>query len=545
MAAATKAKSPKAAASTKTQAKAAKKEKTSTKKVSSIGNTSSDSVIKASIQSSKDHVDAHQLERALDALLQHETKKRNDEANKELFESDVSVQIQIGLLKPPSYAGPKPHRILLPHASRTSDDEPPEVCLIVKDSSKEWLQELLPHFTSHLGCIKKILTLTSLRTKHHTFAQKRALVAKYSHFLGDDRILPMLTAALGKEFYRHRKLVPVNLTRKEALPFTIQKALQSTHLKPSKGTCWTIAIGTIKHSSKELLENALAAISQSVEHVPQQWKNVLSLCLKTPSSMALPFYNQLPEQLLDLTTLRSEKEIQAELARKQAEEAEKRKERDAAKKEKRTRASDDKSPLLRALKKQKAAEEAKSDKAQVTEKVVAKATKTKDALKAKTTEKAASKLTKAESAKKEVKATKSDDKKKPVETPKAADKSEKKTPKRAESESKEDTSAKKAKKTPEKSVAKESIAAKSPSNASFMASSKFSGSKKGFVFKKGPQGLGYYKDQPPVVDTMAMEAILRMAKTQGGGGGRKKQSGGGKHSGGGFKGKKQHSRGRR
>ena len=542
MAAATKAKSPKAAASTKTQAKAVKKEKTPAKKVSSTGNTSSDSVVKASIRTSEDHVDAHQLQRALDALLQHETKKRSDEANKELFESDVPIQIQIGLLKPPGYAGPKPHRILLPHASRTKDDEAPEVCLIVKDSSKEWLQELLPHFPSHLGCIKKILTLTSLRTKHHTFAQRRALVAKYSHFLGDDRILPMLPAALGKEFYRHRKLVPVNLTRKEALPFTIQKALASTHLKTSKGTCWTIAIGTIKHSSKELLENALAAISQSVEHVPQQWKNVLSLCLKTPSSMALPFYNQLPEQLLDLSTLRSEDEIQAELASKQAQEAEKRKERETAKKEKRVRAADDKSPLLRALKKQKATEEAKSDKkTEETGKVIAKATKAKDALKAKaSSDTPASKTTKSELSKKEAKAAKSEalsDKKKQSEAPKGADK---KTAKRVEPELAEKTSSKKAKKTPERAVAKETaVAAKSPFNASFMASSKFSGSKKGFVFKKGPQGVGYYKDQPPVVDNMAMEAILRMAKTQGGGGGRKKQSGGG------FKGKKQHSRGRR
>ncbi|GKY92511.1 hypothetical protein MPSEU_000221400 [Mayamaea pseudoterrestris] len=543
MAAATKqaAKAPIAAG--KTQAKAVKKEKSSKNKADKTTSIS-DSVVKQSIQTSKTKIDSAQLKRALDALLQHETKKQEETSGKQLIESDVPVQIQIGLLKAPGYASPKPHRILLPHSIRTSNDDLPEVCLIVKDASKEWLQELLPHFPEHLGCITKILTLTSLRTKHQTFAQKRALASKYSHFLADDRILPMLPSTLGKEFYRQHKIVPVSLTRKEALPFTIQRAMSSTHLKMAKGTCLTVAVGTIKHSSDELLDNCLAAVAQCVEHVPRQWKNVLSLCLKTPRSMALPFYNQLPEQLLDVSTLRSQAEIDEEMKLKKAEEAKLKKEQAVVKKEKRA-LSDEKSPLLRALKKQKAAEE--ELKAKTLSKSEEKAQKD-DAKNSAGKEKAPKDEEKAPKDEKKAVVPPAGEKEKTTSKKESAAKSETpSTKKRDEPDQADKSSAKRAKKTPEKAVTtvekktKDAPAAPAAMNDKYIASKSFTGSKKGYVFKKGPQGLGYYKDQPPVVDTLAMEALLRMAKEKGrAGAGKKKHSGGG----GGFKGKKS-SRGRR
>ena len=55
-----------------------------------------------------------------------------------------------------------------------------------------------------------------------------------------------------------------------------------------------------------------------------------------------------------------------------------------------------------------------------------------------------------------------------------------------------------------------------------MAAKKFKGSKKGYVFKMGKQGLGYYVDVKPVVDRMAMEALKRSAKSQSRRGGQKK-----------------------
>ena len=65
--------------------------------------------------------------------------------------------------------------------------------------------------------------------------------------------------------------------------------------------------------------------------------------------------------------------------------------------------------------------------------------------------------------------------------------------------------------------------------ADFQPAKKFAGAKKGFVFKKGPKGLGYYLDRPPKV--MHRPGSARggqrgdWAKGVGGGGGGKKKGG--------------------
>ena len=61
----------------------------------------------------------------------------------------------------------------------------------------------------------------------------------------------------------------------------------------------------------------------------------------------------------------------------------------------------------------------------------------------------------------------------------------------------------------------------------FIASKKFKGSKKGYFFQNGKKGLGYYMDVKPVVDRMAMEALMRSAKKKGASG-RRKSGGGGR-----------------
>jgi ribosome biogenesis protein UTP30 len=44
--------------------------------------------------------------------------------------------------------------------------------------------------------------------------------------------------------------------------------------------------------------NILRTINDIVNHIPGKWKNVKSILIKTPSSIALPIYNQLPPQNL-------------------------------------------------------------------------------------------------------------------------------------------------------------------------------------------------------------------------------------------------------
>ncbi|KAL7526165.1 hypothetical protein ACHAXR_001356 [Thalassiosira sp. AJA248-18] len=198
-------------------------------------------------------IDSQLSDRALRALLKHHESSSSSE--NELLGNDLDVQVQFSLVRIPGNASPKPIRIEIPHplvklssgGDDAMDDEDDDhlqdisACLIVKEESKPWVQELITRFPTQLGCIKKVLGLQSLRTKHKSFLQRRELLARFDVFLADDRILPMLTKALGGKFFEKKKQpVPVKLTRGEALPFAVERCLRSTFMYLSAGTCVTV-----------------------------------------------------------------------------------------------------------------------------------------------------------------------------------------------------------------------------------------------------------------------------------------------------------------
>ena len=204
----------------------------------------------AKSQSSSIGVDAQLTTRALKALLKHHESSTSSSSN--LLGNDLDVQVQFTLARIPGNASPKPIRIDIPHplvkvdgstTAMDTDDTLQEVsvCIIVKEESKPYIQSILSTFPKQLGSIKKVLGLQSLRTKHKSYTQRRELLSRFDIFLADDSILPMLTKALGGKFFDKKKQpIPVNISRKEALPFAIEKALNSTFMYLSSGTCVTV-----------------------------------------------------------------------------------------------------------------------------------------------------------------------------------------------------------------------------------------------------------------------------------------------------------------
>lgn len=198
----------------------------------------------------KNRVDSVLVNRAVAALLKHHEEATSND--KQLLGTDRIVQVQIGLDRVPQNPSPKPIRVMIPnpiHLVKTDDDsdddhqglEQPEVCLIVKEESKPWVQEMISNFPEHMGCIKKVLGLQSLRRKYKQFEQRRELLQKFDLFLADDRILPMLAKCLGKNFFKTKKQpIPIRLTRKEALPLAVRSCLSATFMYMSAGTCLTI-----------------------------------------------------------------------------------------------------------------------------------------------------------------------------------------------------------------------------------------------------------------------------------------------------------------
>ncbi|CAJ1929179.1 unnamed protein product [Cylindrotheca closterium] len=294
-------------------------------------------------------VDNSLVSRAVNALLNHHEKTADDKLS--LLGNNRPVQVQVTLLRAPEKSNPKPIRILVPHplfkVNGTSDDalEDPEICLIVKEESKPWCQEMIEQFSDHMGCIKKVLGLQSLRKKHAQFEQRRELLNKYNVFMADDRILPMLTKSLGKDFFKAKKQpIPINLTRKEALPFTIQKALSATYMTLSAGTCVTIKCGHTGMKPEALVENVAEIAKNAVPKIPRKWANVQAISIKTPESVALPVYSKVP-------SLMNEIDQEMDLNTEEKEKNKVDKQQNPPKKDDAVQKKKTKSPLLQALKK--------------------------------------------------------------------------------------------------------------------------------------------------------------------------------------------------
>jgi ribosome biogenesis protein UTP30 len=496
-----------------------------------------------------ERVDQGLLKKAVAALLKHheETTAAATSEKEQLLGTDTSIQVQFGLEVAPVRSSPKPMRIEIPNSIfNVSADEPnyqldePEVCIIVKEDAKPWVQELIAQFPEQMGFIKKVMGLESLRKKHSKYSQRRTLLKKYSVFMADDRILPMLTSALGKDFFKAKKQpIPVNLTRKTSLPFNIIKALSSTYMTLPAGTCVMVRAGYTHMTRDALVENILAILERGVPKIPRQWSNLRSIAIKTPTSTSLPFYNKTPAELAAIAALAGHAPVWTQVD-----------DDDGKMESSKTEKVDDKrkrkdltSPLLKALKKQKQLE---SEASQASTKVVV--DKDDDDNKTSKSPKSVTKTppkrtTRSSSSQASSDVAKSSTKKKKVtETPPSAKEpvqTSSSTKKRRKSDSqvetpkevtKESSTKSKAKKPSEKDAADSKLAKKEDSPAKkqksdFVASKKFTGSKEGYAFRTGAKGLGYYIDVKPVPDKAALAALKRMPASKGD---RRQSSGGGK-----------------
>lgn len=263
-------------------------------------------------------IDPTLVKKAVFALKKYHVENNSKESNKSttsLFSKADPIHVQFALSIIPHRSSIRPIRIDIPHplhklphfddnANDTVDEygEEIEVCLIVKDSSKDWMKELITRFPKYLKCIKKVLSLTSLRKKHVTYADRRNLLHRFDFFFADDRILPMLAKLLGKNFIKAKKQpVPIKVTRKEALPLAVDKCLRSTFMCINPGSCVNIRAGSTAMSDEKLCANIQAIASNAVRKLPRKWEIVSSILIKTPGSVSLPVYNKTREQLMEIT----------------------------------------------------------------------------------------------------------------------------------------------------------------------------------------------------------------------------------------------------
>lgn len=491
-------------------------------------------------------LDSTLVSKAVNALLKH----HETTSAKDLLGSEATIHLQVGLVVSPKDPPSKHYNIQLPHAIY-KDMSDAEVCLFVKnDETKRQIQELKEQFPELLRPVVKIMTIDSLRSKHGDYGQRRSLLKKYTQFMVDDRIVPLMPSALGRDFIKKSRLpLPIKVTRTKGLPHAIQRALKLTYYTVKGGTCVNVRAAVTTMSADAIAENIIAA-SKGL-HLAT--KSIQSVCIKLPESAALPLYNQTPEQLFDVIEMaRQTEEKVTEETLAVAEEKQK----------------SLKSPLLKALKKQQKLKKGKTKDSD--EKEANDAMDVDSGSPAAKTQETSSKKSKNKRPNKEVnpsaesdndevvtKQTKKvksadDDTESPKKTGKKGGSKDPTTPKNSEEDNEErgvvETKKAKSNKSETESakktgkerkgaaeekndqdrkgseVSKKRMSKKddSPSpakknkeevvtdqKAQFVAAKKFTGSKTGYVFKEGSKGLGYYVDEKPVVDKAALDAVLR------------------------------------
>lgn len=247
------------------------------------------------------YVSQSQAFKALSELKKFLERQGEDKSEKaQLFDddddenSDLYVQFQTK-----KYYSQKPEfkpRLIQLSKPFYRENEELKTCLFLRDHFITTDDKLEEVEQADIPTLKKILTLTQLKTIYQTFEKRRELYSEYDLFLVDDALLSSMPLVLGKTFYLNETgKFPVNVrvtstkAPKELSLVTlgnqVNKVLSSTAFLPPVGTDITVKIGSFSHlSDRELLANMHAVLKAFDEEL------LVTVGVKTSESPVLPLY---------------------------------------------------------------------------------------------------------------------------------------------------------------------------------------------------------------------------------------------------------------
>lgn len=210
----------------------------------------------------------------------------------------------------------KPTKIPVPHPLNTNENS--TICLITTDPQRAVKNIVAdPTFPTSLSTrITRIVGLTKLLARYKSFEQRRQLLSEHDIFLADERIVSRLPKALGKVFYKGttKRPIPIIMAPKVSsedksnkkaskedkqaavaspafVAREIERALACVPVTLSPGYNIAVRVG-LNTFSPEQLTNNVAEAAQAIinKHVASGWKNVKSIHIKSPNSVALPVW---------------------------------------------------------------------------------------------------------------------------------------------------------------------------------------------------------------------------------------------------------------
>ncbi|XP_028938963.1 ribosomal L1 domain-containing protein 1 [Ornithorhynchus anatinus] len=237
-----------------------------------------------------------QIKKAVETLLKHPGIQKNN-----LLLSDYeNIFLMVVLWKIPQVR--KKIGIPLPFSIR---HDTVEVCLFTRDEPKLTAEQTENHYRKLLGQqnvnISQVIPFKTLKTEYKPFEAKRRLLNSFSVFLCDDRIKRLLPSHLGKHFYLRKKdPLPVNMTCAN-LAQQLQKVIQGTSMAISnRGGCSSVQVGHTGMKIKEIVANVISTVEVLSEKLPEKWKNVKMIYMKTERSVSLPIFSSFLNEFKDL-----------------------------------------------------------------------------------------------------------------------------------------------------------------------------------------------------------------------------------------------------
>lgn len=247
------------------------------------------------------YVSESQASKALSELkkfLERQSEEKNEKA--QLFDDDDDVNGDLYVqFQTKKYYSEKPEfkpRLIELSKPFYRENEELKTCLFLRDHFITTDSKLEEVELADIPTLKKILTLTQLKTIYQTFEKRRELYSEYDLFLVDDALLSSMPLVLGKTFYLNETgKFPVNVrvtstkAPKELSLVTlgnqVNKVLSSTAFLPPVGTEITIKIGNFSQlSDRELLGNLHAVLKVFDQEL------LVTVGVKTSESPVLPLF---------------------------------------------------------------------------------------------------------------------------------------------------------------------------------------------------------------------------------------------------------------
>lgn len=241
--------------------------------------------------------------KAVNGLIDFEDKKAQAK-NSLIQEYAKPILVQIQLKNEIAKPTVRPVRVKIPHTFFNVDGEDHSICFFCRSEDKIELEKYLA--SNPINGLAKLLSVNEIKKQYEQYKDKKQLLSEHTHFICDARVMRQLYNLLGKVFTaKNNHPIPVDYITSAKLADSIKKVTDSTYIH-LKGRVINIRVGNTSMKVNNINENISSGIQYAMTKIPNGWKNIRCIHLKTPTSSALPVYSTEKEDVAGMAFIQEE-----------------------------------------------------------------------------------------------------------------------------------------------------------------------------------------------------------------------------------------------